>query len=216
MAPNGTPWRSWRVPLGHKSSLAHLDWHPDGRHLVSCSGGDVMVWDATTSKKLVHTAVKAELGYQACAAFEPTQGKLLAVSGHARIGLWKWQAESAPKKWAAQNFTEKIIWRPDGQHFICRCRHSREIPLWDRNLVKKSLCNVPKDYHAPSAAWHPNGSRLLLTGGVTETPTPAKNSNQNIRHQWIKGRHVAWSSDGKHFVVTANSARGQYPHLRLY
>jgi WD40 repeat protein len=104
---------------GHSSSVWHVTFSPDGKHLATASlDNTVKVWDARTCKERLTLkgpeGVTKELDMLNGVAFSPDSKRLAAASMDSRTGVKVWDAQTGAEIGNFKGLGGSVTFSPDG------------------------------------------------------------------------------------------------------
>lgn len=193
---------------GHTSSVWCVDWSPDGKYLASAGmDPEVVIWDAKTEqKKLTFDGGRLVTDV----AWSPDGELLAATNKHSELKVWQVVTGELvfhkPRLHdsAAADELAQLSWHPDGSLLAIST-----MPSWF--LLRCSDWTVIRQHDMPlgrgnDIAWRPDGQRFAVADGETifiwkpdgEVP------EQTLRGHLGPISSVAWNSDGRQLVSSAN------------
>lgn len=201
----------------HRDHGRATAYSPDGR-LVATGAEDIILWDASTQKKLVrleHTAIVWSL------AFSPDGRWLVSTHGDGAILLW-----SVAERERAGNFNEHsgpvraVAFSSDGRH-VASASEDRSVILWDTDSGRKEATLVGHLTRLTGVAISPDGKRVassdhdaaikLWEAKYAQTIWDFEDTNTNTSYC------LAFSPDGKWIATSVGvfEAGGGRPAIKF-
>lgn len=145
--------------LRSPSSISSLDWHPDGRHLVSAGEDPVVrLWDLVG---LPPTRYERDRGPIHSICWHPRE-RLICASEDDTIRLWNTDGELLQTLGSHRRSIHSLSWSPDGQQLVSASA-DHTVRLWQRD---GQLLRTFYGHH--DAVWQvcfsPDGQLIASTG----------------------------------------------------
>jgi WD40 repeat protein/serine/threonine protein kinase len=197
---------------GHAKPILSAAFAPDGKHLLSgCHGGELVLWDVDSGKKLSQATTRGQI---TSLSFAADGGRALIVTAGGVV-LWDLEGgrEMAAFPTGTPGFVHTVLLSPDGRRAVAGANDST-IHIWDvagRGKVR-SFSNV---YWNPvlspdgrTLAYRHNSDARQVQLWNVEKDAPAEPGTVG-EGQYL--RDLAFSPDGKTLAVTTDEA-----YVRLF
>ncbi|EDR00238.1 uncharacterized protein LACBIDRAFT_314611 [Laccaria bicolor S238N-H82] len=198
-----------RCLLKIKGGNGPLAYSPDGRHIVSGSGGGAIhVWDALTGHNIMD--FKGHAHYASSVAYSPTGKHIISGSWDKTIKIWDvltGQCVMGPLE-GHDHWVVSVAFSPDGGHIVSGS-NDKTIRVWD-TLTGQSVMDPLRGHGdwITSVAYSPSGRHIVsgshdCTVRIWDAGTGQCLMDPLIGHG--KGVYcVAYSPDGMNIVSGSN------------
>jgi WD40 repeat protein len=185
------------IPLEHPSGAFHVEWSPNGRHVLTVSpDGTARLWDAASGQPLVHGLLRHDEPIRQ-AAFHP-DGSFVATTDRDRARIWRVSTGEQVLDLRA-NHTSRVSFSRDGRHLLtCGDR----LRVWNATTGELIRTIQP----GTVGALAPDGDRVAaqcesFAVAVLDIPS-GKPVTPPLRHRSFI-RDVAFSPNGR-WLATAS------------
>ncbi|MCB8944258.1 MAG: hypothetical protein H6658_10930 [Ardenticatenaceae bacterium] len=202
-------WHALEHILRHDESVTALQWHEDGRSLLTTAGNKVQLWDMDSGH------LRATWGHrQAVLGLAWGQGnRQLFTAGY--DGLWQYEMDSYERPML--NFHEdidRVLWNPQGDRVLLLA--SEWVGMWQPH-TGELLWQREHGHYMQDAAWNGAGNQIALTS-QSVNPAVWEADNGKVVHEFpghedvslVPSTQIVWHSgcDLLAFVNTENVVVG--------
>jgi WD40 repeat protein/serine/threonine protein kinase len=201
-----------RTLEAHSGSVSCVVFHPDGQHVASV-GVDgqakiVKVWNLTTREMVFSAPCDSvhAFGTAYAAAFNPHDGRQLAVGDAGDVKLWDWRNGQLLQTFRGEEKHRlSVAFSRDGRH-LATGSWGGSMKLWDAQGKSEPLRAFPETSHHPvvALAFNKEGDRLATANfgrRVEVWDTTTGGLIHTLPHSGtVLG--VAFSSDGRRLAST--------------
>ena len=159
--------RVWQLdrrppPIVHES-VQHVEFHPDGRRLLTASDREIRVWDLGGSP-LITVPLRSQIYHS---TFSPDGRHIVTASEDGQARLWDVESGRAIFAFSHERRVKHASFRPDGS-WLATAGAARiagaEVSVWDL-ATREKLFSLPHESQPPDrAVFSPDGTKLLTSG----------------------------------------------------
>jgi WD40 repeat protein/serine/threonine protein kinase len=187
---------------GHTTPVTSVAFSPDGKRIVSGSGGrgarseplpgEVKVWDAVTGRE-IHTLV-GHTHWVTGLLFSPDSKRLLSVSTDGTRKVWDLEKgqEILTLGWKTRKVVTSVAFSPDGKRLLTGSGGTNgwdftplpgELEVWDLEKGKLVLALEGDRGGVACVAFSPDGRRILSASQSEDWPPvqPAEGPKEKVR-----------------------------------
>jgi WD40 repeat protein len=198
---------------GGDGQIESAAWSPDGGRFVAVAGDLIIVFDARTCSALLtfRWLTKGEGGHVKSLSFSPDGTRLLGATsnflsaknnGQVKI----WDAATGAEIRTLPRLGTSASWSPDGSRLLTGCEISGErmvggrpalvAAVWDARTGAEIIA-IPDAGNVPTAAWSPDGSRLVAGGKIWD----AHKGTHLATLSRTDLEEISWNPDGSRLVA---------------
>jgi len=190
---------------GHVEPVQALCWSPDGRHVASASEQVVIIWDATTGRK-IHSLRPAS-STQFIRISWSLDGTHVAVGAGRTVTIWDAETGRVSQTLDGRGVVRTVAWSSDGRFLSWSTlgdqSESPMLSIWDLDQKREFL--RARAGPAQALAWRPDCEELAVSGGSNVSIWSIRARAQV--HSWTAHAHdtwtLSWNPDGKQLATGA-------------
>jgi hypothetical protein len=162
---NGLPKVSLKAAVS--DPITSLMFSPDGQRLASAVGGDVVIWDARTGRRV--SSLPGAGGEITSVRFSPDGRTIVAAGGRpgmfGSVVIWNLEKPMREREWRGHNdcILDAAI-SPDGR-LLATASYDRLVKLWDLRSGKEVQSLSEHTDAVNSVAFSPDGRMLASAAG---------------------------------------------------
>jgi eukaryotic-like serine/threonine-protein kinase len=154
-----------RTLRGHKGSVYHAGFSPDGKTLVSCGeDGTVRFWDVATGQSLRTIPAQDQAGEVNSAEFSADGRTLVTASDDGKVRLWNLATYRLEATIPAHQASAYAGFAPDGRRLISAGRRDRLVKLWDLATYQPLVSIKASEKDLENVVFSPDGRTLATVG----------------------------------------------------
>jgi WD40 repeat protein/tRNA A-37 threonylcarbamoyl transferase component Bud32/tetratricopeptide (TPR) repeat protein len=183
---------------GHADRVVSLDWHPDGRRLLSADvGGGIFIWDAVDQKRLATCKYD---GLDPRVAWHPQGGTFAVCGWKPAVEFRDTNGELLQSVTHPGNYRADLTWSPDGSKLATVRSDRLSLYIW-RFSGYQELRQVQLAARPITCRWSPDG-KLIGLGQLNGYEVVSADTWQTVSSATKLPAHpesFVWEPDSRHF-----------------